>query len=115
MNYLLQAPFDDALTSYTIPSLMNYQPNIKFAAKTGSTNSTNWVMGFNKYYTIGVYVGNDDNKDLTNKTLAKNLFKDIANSLCENYVDTYYEVDSKMKPFTLYNNLNNKKSRVYYY
>ena len=115
MNYLLQSPFDDALTSYTIPSLMNYQPNIKFAAKTGSTNSTNWVIGFNKYYTIGVYVGNDDNKDLTNKTLAKNLFKDIANSLCENYVDTYYEVDSKMKPFTLYNNLNNKKSRVYYY
>ena len=31
MNYLLQSPFDDALTSYTIPSLMNYQPNIKFS------------------------------------------------------------------------------------
>ncbi|MBE6132577.1 MAG: penicillin-binding protein [Erysipelotrichaceae bacterium] len=115
INYLLQAPFDNALTSYTLPSLINYQTDIKFGAKTGSTNSTNWVMGFNKYYTIGVYVGNDNNEVLSSKSLAKILFKEIANSLCENYLDTYYQVDSKMKPFTLYNSLNNKKSRVYYY
>ena len=58
---------------------------------------------------------NDNNEDLSSKSLAKILFKEIANSLCENYLDTYYQVDSKMKPFTLYNSLNNKKSRVYYY
>lgn len=115
INHLLKSPFDEALASYTYPSLLNYEPNITFGAKTGSTESTSWVVGFNPYYTIGVYVGNDDNMPLSSKNLAKKVFVDIANKLCENHLDKYYEVTSDMTPFTLFNSKTNKKSKVYYY
>ena len=115
INHLLKSPFDEALKSYAYPSLYGYAPEITFGAKTGSTDSTSWVVGFNPYYTIGVYIGNDDNLNLSSKNLAKKIFKDLANSLCENYLDKYYEVREDMSPFTLYNNINDKKSKVYYY
>ncbi len=114
INHLLKSPFDTSLASYSYPSLGNYQTNSTFAAKTGSTSSTNWVIGFNKNYTIGIYVGNDDNDELDNKKLARILFKEIANKLTENDVDSFYEPTSKMTSFTFYNSLNNKKSKVYY-
>ena len=114
INHLLKSPFDTSLASYSYPSLGNYQTNSTFAAKTGSTDSTNWVVGFNKNYTIGIYVGNDDNNELDNKKLARMLFKEIANKLSENKEDSFYEPTSKMTSFTFYNSLINKKSKVYY-
>lgn len=113
MNYLLTAPFDHALTSYTTPSLVNYPTQKTFGAKTGSTESDSWVVGFNPHYTILVYVGTDENKPLTNGKLAKQLFVSIANSLTQNDSDIYYKTNAKMRPFHLKNN--NLISKTYYY
>ena len=114
INHLLKAPFDSSLASYTYPSLSSYQTAHTFGAKSGSTNSTNWVIGFNPNYTIGVYVGNDDNKDISSKKLAKIMFKEIADSLSKDQNDIYYEPDSNMKRITFYNSINNKTSYSYY-
>ena len=111
---MLKSPFDNAFASYTLPSLSSYQTNNTFAAKSGSTSSTNWVMGFNKDYTIGIYVGNDDNKDITSTKLARELFQEIANKLIINQKDNFYEPDENMRPITFYNSVNNKTSKVYY-
>ena len=113
INHLLKSPFDTALASYAFPSLGHYQTTHTFGAKTGSTASTNWVMGFNPNYTIGVYVGNDDNEELNSTKLARILFKEIANSISEGKQDTFYKSDS-LKGFTFYNNIKNQTSKVYY-
>lgn len=115
INHLLKSPFDTALSSYTYPSLGKYQTNNTFGGKTGSTDSTNWVVGFNPKYTIGVYVGNDDNQNINDTKLARKMFQEIANSLTENQKDIYYQTPDSLKSFTLYNSLINKKSKVYYY
>ena len=114
LNHMLKSPFDNAFASYTLPSLSSYQTNNTFAAKSGSTSSTNWVMGFNKDYTIGIYVGNDDNKDITSTKLARELFQEIADKLTINQKDNFYEPDENMRPITFYNSVNNKTSKVYY-
>lgn len=115
INHLLKSPFDTALSSYTYPSLGNYQTNNTFGGKTGSTDSTNWVVGFNPKYTIGVYVGSDDNQNIHDTKLARKMFQEIANSLTEHQKDVYYQTPDSLKSFTLYNSLINKKSKVYYY
>ena len=114
INHLLKSPFDSSLASYTYPSLCSYKTTHTFGGKSGSTNSTNWVVGFNPNYTIGVYVGNDENKEITSKKLAKTLFKEIADSLSEGQNDIYYEPDSNMKRITFYNSINKKTSYSYY-
>lgn len=114
INHLLKSPFDTSLTSYTYPSLGSYQTKSTFSAKTGSTESTNWVVGYNPNYTICVYVGNDDNSSISNPKLARTIFQEIANELTENKGDIFYEPSSKLKGFTLTNSLINRQSKTYY-
>lgn len=113
INYLLRAPFDQALMNYAKPSLMNYQTNKRFAAKTGSTNNTNWVVGFNPNYTIGVYIGNDENDCLEKTNIAKKLFQEIANKLTENDDDIFYSGTNNLESFRLINHKKNLTSFTY--
>lgn len=113
MAYLMRAPFDESLQSYTTPSLKNYQTNKRFAAKTGSTEATNFVIGFNPNYTIGVYVGTDTNETLENTRLAKKLFQSIANVLTEHEADVFFAKTNNLKEFTLYNTLTKSTSFTY--
>ena len=113
MSYMLLSPYDKALTTYTTPTMINYVPNYRFAVKTGSTDSSSLVMGFNPNFTIGIYVGTDDNSQEYDKTLAKKLFVKIANMLMENKKDVFYETPN-LKAFTLTNIETNEKSFTYY-
>lgn len=113
INHLLKSPFDKSFISYTSPSLINYQPNITFSAKTGSTYSSSWVMGYNKYYTIGIYVGNDENNSLRDSKLSKKLFLDISNSLTQGKNENFYEISSSLKPVRFIG-FNNYESKEYY-
>ena len=113
LNYLLQSPFDKALGSYANPSLMNYQTNARFSAKTGTTESSSWVVGYNPSYTICVYVGTDENESLKNTSLSKKMFLEIANSLCPQIDTSFYEVPTTCKEFTLTNKLNNLETKTY--
>ena len=78
---MLTSTFDSSLSSYSTPTMANYKPYNTYAAKSGTTNSDAYVMAFNPNYTIGIWVGSDSNKQLTNYTLPKQLFKEIAKIL----------------------------------
>lgn len=114
LNYMLTAPFDYNLNSYISPSLINYQTNVTFGAKTGSTKSDSWVVGFNPNYTICVYVGKDDNTALKNGKLAKQLFVSIADSLTKNDKDIYYKTNTNLHSFKIYNESKKTYSNTYY-
>ena len=114
LNYMLTSPFDKNLDTYVSPSLLNYQTSHIFAAKTGSTQSDSWVVGFNPNYTICVYVGNDDNKELKNGKLAKQLFVSIADYLTKNDSNDFYKANANMHSFKIYNKSKKQFSNTYY-
>ena len=114
MTYMLRSPFDKAFLSYMTPSLLYYEPSVKIAAKTGSTSSSSYVVGYNSKYTIGVYVGNDENKDVHDKKLAKILFKEIVSSIIKKDENVFFTPSSSLKPFSILNTKTNQKSFTYY-
>ncbi len=112
LNYMLCSPFDEAFKSYATPSLLKYKPDYRFSAKTGTTDTDRWVIGFNPHYTISVWMGNDKNEPFNEGSLAKNIFQDLANSLMEHHKDVFYTT-MNLTPFT-YQSSNGKKSFTYY-
>lgn len=81
LNQLLRAPFDNNAYGYAKPTLLNYQPNAIFAAKTGSTNSDSYLVSYNPNFTIAIWVGKDNNSTLFEINLAKDIFVDLANKI----------------------------------
>ncbi len=112
IRHLLRAPFDKNLKTYASPSLMNYYISDNYGAKTGSTNSSSWVIGFNKNYTIGVYVGSDDNTYLTKGYLSREIFYRIGKYL--DNTNSYFNITTSVTPFRLYNSITKEHSYLYY-
>lgn len=112
INYMLRSPFDKAFKSYASPSLLNYQTDYRFSAKTGTTPTDRWVVGFNPQYTICVWMGNDDNSDFLDGNITKEIFVDIANKLMERKKDYFYTT-TNLKPF-IYKGNNQNVSFTYY-
>lgn len=114
IQYMLRAPFDKSLKSYASPSLMNYYISPSYAGKTGTTDSSSYVIGFSPSYTIGVYIGSDDNSSITNGYLSREIFYNVAKYL-ENKNEGYFKIPSSLKSFKLYNKSNNLLSFEYVY
>lgn len=116
LNKALTSTFDKNIKGYTSPSLLKYKPNAEFSAKTGSTYSDNYVMGFNPEYTIGIWVGNNLGEQINEPGVAKSLFKDIANSLTNKNSPTYsknlYILAKKIDPNT---GLDSSNGSMYYF
>ena len=113
LNYLLQSPFDKSLTSYASPSLINYQTKARFSAKTGTTDSSSWVVGYNPQYTICVYVGTDNNEALKDQTTSKKIFLEIADSLCPKVDIPFFNILKNCEEFSLTNKTNSLTTLTY--
>lgn len=96
LNQMLTSTFDSSLSSYLSATLANYKTNNTWAAKSGTTNSDSYVLGFNPNYTIGIWSGTDDNSTFYNSTLSKQLFKEIANILGSS-TNSWYNITHKLK------------------
>ena len=112
LRYMLRAPFDQGLKSYGTPSLLNYYISPRYAGKTGSTESSSWVMGFSPEYTIGVYVGTDDNSKMEDASLSRKIFYEIAKYLDNKDLD-FFLPNENLNVFCLYNTLSKKSSLPY--
>lgn len=111
LNYMLQSPFDNAFSTYATPTMKNYQVNIPFCVKTGTTYSSSYTVGFNKDYTILIYVGSDENDALSDGTISKKIFRDLVNSLPEN--GSFYGIPHDTKTIKFHNSLYNTYSKTY--
>ena len=69
LNNLLTATYDPAYVDYNYPTAISLSSKLKhkYALKSGTTSSDNWNIGFNKNILCAVWVGHDDNKELTTK------------------------------------------------
>ena len=67
LNNLLTSTYDSSYIDYNYPTAISLSGklNHKYGLKSGTTSSDNWNIGFNKNIVCAVWVGHDDNKDLT--------------------------------------------------
>ena len=64
LNNILTAPYDPLYIDYNYPTAISLDGKLKhtYSLKSGTTNSDNWDIGYNKKILCAVWVGNDDNK-----------------------------------------------------
>ncbi|MBQ9019557.1 MAG: PBP1A family penicillin-binding protein [Bacilli bacterium] len=69
LNNLLTSTYDPLYIDYNYPTAISLSSKLrhKYALKSGTTNTDNWNIGFNKNVLCAVWVGHDDNKELTTK------------------------------------------------
>lgn len=93
LNQMMTSTFDSTLSTYSSATMANYKPYNLYAAKSGTTNSDSYVVAFNPNYTIGIWTGTDSNKQLTNYSLPKYLFKEISKILENKKEPSWYNTN----------------------
>ena len=66
LNNMLSLTYDYDLIDYAYPTNISINAILsnKYAVKSGSTSTDNWIIGFNKNVVTSIWVGNDDNSQL---------------------------------------------------
>lgn len=69
LNNMLTATYDADYVDYNYPTAISLASKLthKYALKSGTTESDNWYIGYNKDIVTAVWVGYDDNKSLSTK------------------------------------------------
>ena len=85
LNNILTATYDPLYIDYNYPTAisLNGKLNHTYALKSGTTNGDNWNIGYNKKVLCAVWVGYDNNEELT-----KNDYK-YAQKIWYNTVENY--------------------------
>ena len=89
LNELMNNIFDTNIIYNTRPTGIQISSRLsnKFAAKSGSTDTDNWMIGYNKDLLVSIWTGYDDNRLITSKQdklVCKYLFADIVESYFKN-------------------------------
>jgi membrane peptidoglycan carboxypeptidase len=76
----------------------------KYAGKSGSTNTDNWMIGYNSELVLGIWTGYDDNKFIDNSDVK--FIKYIWAEIMENYMrgkttDGWYDTPNNVIPISL--------------
>ena len=90
LNQALLSPFDKRINKTNKPTMINYIPKVKYSAKSGSTNSDSYVIGYNPNYLIAVWAGSDEG-NLISMSPTKSIFLDLANKLSKYKEEKWYE------------------------
>lgn len=66
LNDLLKGTYDYNMIDYTYPTNISIASQLthEYAIKSGSTDTDNWIIGFNKEVATSIWIGYDNNKDL---------------------------------------------------
>ena len=125
LSNLLNNCYDSTLIDYSAPTCINIKPKLTktYAIKTGTTNTDSWTIGYNKDYTLGVWVGYDNNKKIKNNDskYAKNIWADTMENYLRDKNDSWYKkpkdiVSVIVNPLNgnLATNKSPKKKVIYY-
>ena len=90
LNQALLSPFDKNINECNKPTMLNYKPKVRYSAKSGSTNSDSYVIGYNPNYVVAVWCGSDEGKKI-DKSPTKKIFLDLANTLAKYEKEKWYE------------------------
>lgn len=86
LNQLLTATYDPKNRTFAYPTLYGSQPNVPVSMKSGTSDYDSLIIGYNPDYTIAVWSGFDDSKELEKSYyhISRDIFKETFNLLYEN-------------------------------
>lgn len=86
LNELLKGTYDYNMIDYAYPTNISISSMLThdYGIKSGSTDTDNWIIGFNENVTLSIWLGYDDNKIMTNDDFKYS--KKIWASAIENYL-----------------------------
>lgn len=101
LNEAMTSVFDNNMTYNIRPTCANIASLLKnkYSAKSGSTDTDNWIFGYNQDIAIGVWTGYDDNRDVTilnDLRFGKYIWADSVENYLRNKNTTWYETPSNV-------------------
>ena len=100
LNEMLTYTYDPAFIDYNYPNLISLLPKIsrKYSIKTGTTDTDNWIIGYNADFVLGIWSGYDDNRNMESEDtrVHRNVWIDT--------VENYFK-DKTSKWYTMPNNV----------
>ena len=125
LNNMLSLTYDYDMIDYAYPTNISIRALLsnKYAIKSGSTDTDNWVIGFNKNAVMSIWVGYDDNTNL--QTNDYKYIKKIWANTMETYLkdkdNSWYEKPENVVGVFVdpingdLPNENTKKRKIFYY
>ena len=111
MSNLLNNCYDATLIDYNEPTCLSLRPKLTktYGVKTGSSDTDSLIVGYNKKYTMGVWVGYDDNRKLISgdTKYSRNIWADTLENYLRDEEDSWYEKPKNVTA-VLVNPLNGK-------
>ncbi len=100
LNELLRNCYNKNFIDYTYPTCSSISSKItkKYAIKTGTTETDNWIFGYNKDVLVGTWLGYDDNIETNNSDslMMKYFWVDVMESYLKDKEDNWYETPSNV-------------------
>ena len=124
LNEMLTNTYNPVFKDYATPSALAIKPKMthKYAIKTGTTNTDYWISGYNPNVLMLVWVGYDDNKEVSQSEnqYAKNIWVDSVESYLKDKDVSWYEKPESVvglikDPITGNDTNNSDKAAIYYY
>ena len=125
LNELLSLTYDYNMIDYSYPTNISINALLsnKYAVKSGSTSTDNWMIGFNKNVVTSIWIGYDDSREM--KTNDYKYVKKIWANTMEGYLkdkdNTWYKrpenvVGVLVDPISgVIDENSTKKRKVFYY
>ncbi|MBR2247707.1 MAG: PBP1A family penicillin-binding protein [Bacilli bacterium] len=96
LNNLLTTTYDPNYIDYNYPTAIGLNSKLKhkYALKSGTTDTDNWNIGYNKYLVGSVWVGYDNNKELKPKEYrySQNIWYRVMEKYEENKDNEWYKL-----------------------
>ena len=94
LNNLLTATYDANFIDYNYPTAVNLASRMthKYSLKSGTTNTDNWYIGYNKDIVTAVWCGYDDSRDLKSSEYkyAQNIWLNTMENYMKDKDDVWY-------------------------
>lgn len=125
LNNLLSLTYDYDMIDYAYPTNISINALLsnKYAVKSGSTSTDNWIIGYNKNIVTSIWVGYDNNEELSindykyvKKIWANTMEKYLKDKNNEWYVKPNDVIGAFVNPITgELANSKTKKKKLFYY
>ena len=100
LDNMLTATYDPDYIDYNYPTAVGLSSKLthKYALKSGTTDTDNWYIGFNKDVLVTTWVGYDNNKTLLSSDYkyGQNIWFNTIENYEKNKPDSWYETPSNV-------------------
>ncbi len=96
LNDLLKGTYDYNMIDYAYPTNISISSMLthEYSIKSGSTDTDNWIIGFNPNVTTSIWIGYDDNKPMNNNDFkySKKIWANTMESYLKDKETNWYSI-----------------------